>query len=287
MSVGVSAVQFTVMSGRSRRWEYRWIARATSSLPVPDSPRISTVVGVGATRTICSASSRILGFCPMMKSPSAWAWSSRSISEYLSSSSTVRLRSASRSHMNFALAPPITSVWGGFDLKIVRCTSGLPVTSMIRSSRGSAMTWARSVATGMFSWRASSSPGAHGLTSTTPRMVTVGSPENISSSDRPPLPAPMITTFVMRPRPRPAAGFRRAGLEGLRVAPREPLEGRVLGNERDLHLARGPVALLADHDVGDAVAVLGLQPVALGPVQEQDHVGILLQRARLAQVRQL
>ncbi len=26
------------------------MARATSSLPVPDSPRISTVVGVGATR---------------------------------------------------------------------------------------------------------------------------------------------------------------------------------------------------------------------------------------------
>ena len=57
------------------------MARATSSLPVPDSPRMRTVVGVWATRTICSASSRILGFCPMMKSPSDLACSSRSISE--------------------------------------------------------------------------------------------------------------------------------------------------------------------------------------------------------------
>ncbi len=81
ISVGVSAVQFTVTSGLSCWYEYRWIARATSSLPVPDSPRISTVVGVGATRTICSASSFIFGFCPMMKSPSALAWSSLSMSE--------------------------------------------------------------------------------------------------------------------------------------------------------------------------------------------------------------
>jgi hypothetical protein len=31
-----------------------WISRATSSLPVPDSPWISTVASVGATRSICS-----------------------------------------------------------------------------------------------------------------------------------------------------------------------------------------------------------------------------------------
>ena len=57
------------------------MARATSSLPVPDSPRMSTVVGVGATRAISSATSFIFGFWPMMKSPSAWRWSSRSMSE--------------------------------------------------------------------------------------------------------------------------------------------------------------------------------------------------------------
>ncbi len=57
------------------------MARATSSLPVPVSPRMRTVVGVGATRAISSATSFIFGFWPMMKSPSAWRWSSRSMSE--------------------------------------------------------------------------------------------------------------------------------------------------------------------------------------------------------------
>ena len=81
MSVGVSAVQFTVSSGLSRSGEYLWIARAASSLPVPDSPRTSTVVGAGATRAISSATSRIFGFWPMMKSASACACSSRTTSE--------------------------------------------------------------------------------------------------------------------------------------------------------------------------------------------------------------
>lgn len=44
MRLGVSAVQLTVNRGLSRRAEYLWIARATSFLPVPDSPRMSTVV---------------------------------------------------------------------------------------------------------------------------------------------------------------------------------------------------------------------------------------------------
>ena len=70
MSEGVNAVQLTVRSGLSRKDESRWMARATNSLPVPDSPRTSTVVGAGATRATSSATSRILGFCPMMKSPS-------------------------------------------------------------------------------------------------------------------------------------------------------------------------------------------------------------------------
>ena len=43
------AEQFTFTSGRSRRGLRSWIARAISSLPVPVSPRISTVDGVGAT----------------------------------------------------------------------------------------------------------------------------------------------------------------------------------------------------------------------------------------------
>ncbi len=67
----------------------------------------------------------------------------------------------------------------------------------------------------------------------------------------------------------------------------EALEGGVLGDERHLDLAGGPVALLADDDVGHPVAVLRLQAVALGPVEEEDHVGVLLERARLAQVGEL
>ena len=43
------AAQFTLTSGREQRWDRPWIACATSSFPVPVSPRISTVVSVGAT----------------------------------------------------------------------------------------------------------------------------------------------------------------------------------------------------------------------------------------------
>src|SRR5713226_3717659 len=254
------------------------MARATSSLPVPDSPRMSTVVGVAATRTISSASSFILGFWPMMKSPSACAWISRSIIPYRSSSSSVRLRSASRSHMNLALAPPMTSVLAGFNRWIAACTSGLPVTSMIRSRWGSAMSSRRSVLTWMLRRRASSRPGAHGFTSTTPTMVTVGSPLNISSKARPPLPAPTMTTLVT---------FPEARLEGLGLALGEALEGGVLGDEGHLHLAGGAIALLADDHVRDPVAVLRLQPVALRAIEEEDDVGVLLERARLPQVREL
>ena len=37
-SVSVSAPQLTLMNGPAARFERAWIARATSSLPVPDSP---------------------------------------------------------------------------------------------------------------------------------------------------------------------------------------------------------------------------------------------------------
>ena len=37
-SVSVSAPQFTLTNGPSARFERAWMARATSSLPVPDSP---------------------------------------------------------------------------------------------------------------------------------------------------------------------------------------------------------------------------------------------------------
>src|SRR3990170_5227461 len=257
------------------------MARATSSLPVPDSPRMSTVVGVAATRTINCATSFIFGFWPMMKSPSACACSSLSMIEYRSSSSSDRFRSARRSHMNRALAPPITSVAAGFSSRMARWTSGLPVTSMTRSRRGSAISPRRSVATGMLRRRASSRPGAQGLTSATPRMVTVGSPANISSRARPPLPAPMMATLVMRGRAGRSERLRHPF--GLRPV----LEGGVLGDEGQLDDPGRPVPLLADDDVGHALVLFLLEPVAVGPVQEEDQVGVLLERARFAQVGEL
>ena len=47
------AAQFTRTNGSSRRGLKRWIARLTSSLPVPLSPVMSTLARVGATRSIC------------------------------------------------------------------------------------------------------------------------------------------------------------------------------------------------------------------------------------------
>ena len=47
-SVSDSAPQLSATNGRSLRGELKWIARATSSLPVPHSPVMSTVLLVGA-----------------------------------------------------------------------------------------------------------------------------------------------------------------------------------------------------------------------------------------------
>src|ERR1700730_15318383 len=180
--------------------------------------------------------------------------------------------------MNLALAPPMTSVRAGFNRWMAGCTSGVPVTSMIMSRRGPAISSRRSVLTWTLRRRASSSPGAHGFTSTTPTMVTVGSPLNISSRARPPLPAPTMTTLVTCP----AARLERRG-----VALGEALERGVLGNEGHLHLAGGAVALLADDHVRDPIPVLRLQAVALRTIEEEDLVGVLLEGARLPQVGEL
>ena len=51
-SDGLSDATLTGTNGPSQRWLYWWIARATSSLPVPLSPRIWTHASVGATTAI-------------------------------------------------------------------------------------------------------------------------------------------------------------------------------------------------------------------------------------------
>ena len=48
------APQFTATKGCSRRSLWSWMARATSSFPVPLSPHTSTLVLVLATRAISS-----------------------------------------------------------------------------------------------------------------------------------------------------------------------------------------------------------------------------------------
>src|SRR5581483_8455668 len=62
------------------------------------------------------------------------------------------------------------------------------------------------------------------------------------------------------------------------------LEARVLAEESELHRADGPVSLLADDDLGDAL-LRRVRIVDLVAVDEEDEVGVLLDRARLAQVR--
>ena len=46
------AAQLTATNGRAARGPFRWMARATTSFPVPESPRISTVAALGATRAM-------------------------------------------------------------------------------------------------------------------------------------------------------------------------------------------------------------------------------------------
>ena len=59
-SVSVSAAQLTVMNGPFARCASRWIARATSSLPVPLSPAMNTVVSVAATFSTVRRTAAIL-----------------------------------------------------------------------------------------------------------------------------------------------------------------------------------------------------------------------------------
>ena len=65
-SVSGIAAQLTLMSGMSRCALRSWIARATSSLPVPVSPVMSTVLLVSATRSARRMMSSIARLRPMM-----------------------------------------------------------------------------------------------------------------------------------------------------------------------------------------------------------------------------
>jgi hypothetical protein len=61
-----SAPQWIGTNGRSARGERSWMARATSSLPVPLSPRSRTEDSVGATRSTMRRMSCIFGLRVMI-----------------------------------------------------------------------------------------------------------------------------------------------------------------------------------------------------------------------------
>ena len=65
-SVSGSAAQLTAMKALPRRGERSWSAFATSSLPVPDSPWISTVLETGAICSILTSTSWIGALSPTM-----------------------------------------------------------------------------------------------------------------------------------------------------------------------------------------------------------------------------
>ena len=100
------AAQFTVTSGRSRRALCSWMARATSSFPVPFSPTRRMPASVGATRAIVSARRRIGGEVPSSRPPSP----DSSASRRFSSSRRVRRRA-------FDTASRMRSTAGGFSMK--------------------------------------------------------------------------------------------------------------------------------------------------------------------------
>ena len=94
------AAQLIAWNGRPERPEREWIARATSSLPVPDSPLTRTVDCVGAIFSTRRKTSRIAALSPTAVSrPSPLSrLSSRSAfsaSRWLSRARSTRKRSSS------------------------------------------------------------------------------------------------------------------------------------------------------------------------------------------------
>ena len=66
-SVSGSAAQLMATNGPSFRGELPWMRRATISLPVPDSPRMSTLACESATRATRSITRCIFGESPTIR----------------------------------------------------------------------------------------------------------------------------------------------------------------------------------------------------------------------------
>ena len=90
------AAQLTATMGWRLRCDWAWMVWATSSLPVPWPPRMSTQASVGATRSICARSCCMSGLSPMSRTRSGplarksrFSRSSRETSSPLRMASTV------------------------------------------------------------------------------------------------------------------------------------------------------------------------------------------------------
>ena len=102
-------------NGPSARPESPWIARATSSLPVPLSPVISTVELVGAIARTISNIEAIACETPITRSrPKAWPtsrlsrrFSSRRLRLASASRTTMRSSSTSKGFRMYASAPSL------------------------------------------------------------------------------------------------------------------------------------------------------------------------------------
>src|SRR6185503_9640583 len=70
------------------------------------------------------------------------------------------------------------------------------------------------------------------------------------------------------------------------VARRQIVEAGIGGFESNFDLSGGPIELLDDDELGDA-AMVGLGFVVVVAKDEDDVVGVLLDRARFAKIRQL
>src|SRR6266850_1301706 len=111
---GGIAAQLTRMNARLPRLERLWIARATSSLPVPVSPWIRTVESVGATFAICANTVRSASEEPTISSNiDERTISSRNATFSFRVRSSARLRSSMSVPVAYQLTRRPCSSWKG------------------------------------------------------------------------------------------------------------------------------------------------------------------------------
>src|SRR5580700_3418852 len=100
--------------------------------------------------------------------------------------------------------------------------------------------------------------------------------------------------FGFEPDARPAAGEGSRQKLLLRLAARAPrirrsfFKASVACEKNEIQISRGPVALLRDNELSlRTIFLRQIRLVEIRPVDEQNHVRILLDRARLAQIGEL